>query len=148
MLISHSITKVALAIVFAVTTFTKHQNVAAIFEWVIALIFTCYVLTYFVDLLPAWHAKQQISNLEMGDYDGADYHNDPNHVDYTGQYEAQDRTAMAQPVPRATEHTISTMTSTLTGCTDGSAGQSRNSYAVAIEHAGPGYGTVVQSRYY
>ena len=146
MLTSHSIIKVALAIVFAATTFTKHQNVAAIFEWVIALIFTCYVLTYLVDLLPAWHAKQQISNLEMGHYDGADDHNDPNYVDYTGRYEAQDLTAMAQPVPRAPEHTTSTMTSALTGYSNGSAGQSRYSNAVALEHAGPGYDTAAQSR--
>ncbi|KAG7007062.1 hypothetical protein G7Y79_00011g029600 [Physcia stellaris] len=117
--------EVALGVVFAVTTFTKHQNVAAIFEWVIALIFTCYVLTYFVDLLPAWHAKQQVSNLEMGHYDGADDHNGTNYADYRGQYEAQGPAAVAQPVLPATEHATSTMTSTLTSFTNGSAGYPR-----------------------
>lgn len=135
-----------MAVVFAVTTFTKHQNVAAIFEWVIALIFTCYVLTYFIDLLPAWHAKQQVSNLEMGHHDGADDHNDPNYVDYRGQYEAQDRAAVAQRVPPATEHVTSTMTSTVTNFTNGSAGYPRTGNGVAIEHAGPGYDKVEQSR--
>ncbi|CAF9924526.1 MAG: hypothetical protein HETSPECPRED_005585 [Heterodermia speciosa] len=72
----------------------------------------------------------------MGHYDGADDHTGPNYVDYTGQYEAQDRAAVAQSVPRATEYTTSTMTSTLTRYTNGSAGQSRNSNALALEHAG------------
>lgn len=33
--------EVAFAVVFAACTFTEHQNVAAVFEWIIALIFTC-----------------------------------------------------------------------------------------------------------
>ncbi|KAK0516349.1 hypothetical protein JMJ35_000952 [Cladonia borealis] len=56
--------EIALAIVFASTMFTKQQNVAAVFEWVIALIFTFYVLTFFVDLLPAARDTQMRTNVE------------------------------------------------------------------------------------
>ncbi|KAK4698047.1 hypothetical protein P7C71_g105, partial [Lecanoromycetidae sp. Uapishka_2] len=59
------ITEVCLAIVFAATTFDKEENVAAVFEWTIALIFTFYVLTFFVDLLPAARSTQAHSNDEI-----------------------------------------------------------------------------------
>ena len=58
------IVEVCLAVVFAVTTFNKRQNVAGVFEWVIALVFTFYVLTFFVDLLPAARSKQEHANVE------------------------------------------------------------------------------------
>ena len=57
--------EIALAIVFAATLFGSHQNVAAVFEWLIAFIFTLYVLTFFVDLLPAVRSSQQHTNEEM-----------------------------------------------------------------------------------
>ncbi|KAI4133488.1 MAG: hypothetical protein LQ338_000224 [Usnochroma carphineum] len=64
--------EIALAAVFIGTSFTnRHQNIAAVFEWVIALIFTFYVLTLFVDLLPASRDHQKVANLEMGHVDGA-----------------------------------------------------------------------------
>ena len=44
--------------------FTSKQNVAAVFEWVIALFFTFYVLTFLVDLLPAARDTQMQTNLE------------------------------------------------------------------------------------
>lgn len=56
--------EIVLAIVFASTTFSSKQNVAAVFEWVIALIFTFYVLTFFVDLLPAARNTQMMANVE------------------------------------------------------------------------------------
>ena len=56
--------EIALAIVFASTMFTKQQNVAAVFEWVIAFIFTFYVLTFFVDLLPAARDTQMRTNVK------------------------------------------------------------------------------------
>lgn len=65
------IVEVVLAVVFVGTTFTTHKSIGAVFEWVIALIFTFYVLTFFVDLLPASRDHQKISNLEMGNVDGA-----------------------------------------------------------------------------
>ena len=57
--------EVIFAIVFAATTFTKQQNVAAVFEWIIAFVFTFYVLTFFVDLLPAARSTQEHSNAEL-----------------------------------------------------------------------------------
>ena len=56
--------ELVLAIVFASTTFSSKQNVAAVFEWVVALIFTFYVMTFFVDLLPAARNTQMRTNVE------------------------------------------------------------------------------------
>ena len=58
------IVEVILAIVFAATSFDKEQNVAGVFEWIIALIFTFYVLTFFIDLLPAAKSTQEHTNIE------------------------------------------------------------------------------------
>ena len=66
-----------LAIVFASTTFSSKQNVAAVFEWVVALIFTFYVLTFLVDLLPAARSTQMRTNVErfgMGDVENGNGH--------------------------------------------------------------------------
>jgi hypothetical protein len=46
------------------------DNLAAVFEWCIAFIFTLYVLTFFGDLLPAVHTRHnksanQITETEM-----------------------------------------------------------------------------------
>ena len=63
--------------------FTKQQNVAAVFEWVIALIFTFYVLTFFVDLLPAARDTQMRTNVErlhMRDVDNGNGHINGNGV--------------------------------------------------------------------
>lgn len=64
--------EVTFAIIFAVTTFDGRQNVAAIFEWIIAFIFTFYVLTFFVDLLPAARSTQEHSNAELMRLKGAE----------------------------------------------------------------------------
>lgn len=45
--------ELALAVAFGVTTFTDHKSVAAYLEWIIAFIFTFYILSYIVDLWPA-----------------------------------------------------------------------------------------------
>ncbi|KAL9067245.1 MAG: hypothetical protein Q9161_007045 [Pseudevernia consocians] len=66
------IVEVIFAIIFAVTTFDGRQNVAAIFEWTIAFIFTFYVLTFFVDLLPAARSTQEHSNAELMRLKGAE----------------------------------------------------------------------------
>ncbi|KAK2768845.1 hypothetical protein FQN54_000705 [Arachnomyces sp. PD_36] len=47
------IIEVALAIGFGVTSRNSQRNVAAVLEWVIALIFTFYVLSFIIDLLPS-----------------------------------------------------------------------------------------------
>ena len=54
------IVELILAITFVATNFTKQYNVAAVFEWVIAFIFTFYVLTYIVDLLPSVRTKHHV----------------------------------------------------------------------------------------
>ncbi|MCJ1455840.1 hypothetical protein MMC28_006197 [Mycoblastus sanguinarius] len=59
------IAEVILAITFAATAFDSQQNVAAVFEWVVALVFTFYVLTFFVDLLPAARSTQESTNMEV-----------------------------------------------------------------------------------
>ncbi|KAL8831370.1 MAG: hypothetical protein Q9191_000896 [Dirinaria sp. TL-2023a] len=152
------------AVVFIATNFKNQSNIAAVFEWVIALIFTFYVLTFFIDLLPAWHDAQHSTNVEMGMVDGeggaanrgegaADYSRN----EYAGAYEAQDRRAVPQPVPASrTDYGSpnSTMTSAYTngtGTMDGGRGGG-GSYAnggatgPAIEHAGPGYNKVQPGR--
>ncbi|KAL9605076.1 MAG: hypothetical protein Q9219_000010 [cf. Caloplaca sp. 3 TL-2023] len=63
------VVEVILAAVFVGTSFTSHKSIAAVFEWIIALIFTFYVLTFSVDLLPASRDHQKITNLEMGHVD-------------------------------------------------------------------------------
>ncbi|KAH8646055.1 Frag1/DRAM/Sfk1 family-domain-containing protein [Tricladium varicosporioides] len=45
--------EVALAIAFGVTGHAKHYNAAAVLEWTIAFVFTFYVFSFFIDLLPA-----------------------------------------------------------------------------------------------
>lgn len=57
--------EVIFAIIFAVATFDKQENVGAVFEWIIALVFTFYVLTFFVDLLPAARSTQEQTNAEL-----------------------------------------------------------------------------------
>lgn len=56
--LSFIITEVVLAIVFAATSFTHKKNIAAYFEWVIAFIFTFYILSFVVDLWPARHTRR------------------------------------------------------------------------------------------
>ena len=59
------IVEILLAAVYAGTAWDDKQNVAAVFEWLVALIFTFYVLTYFMDLLPASRGAQEHTNEEL-----------------------------------------------------------------------------------
>lgn len=54
--------EIVLAAVFAACTFTGRQNIGAVFEWLIALVFTFYVLTFLVDLLPAARSHHKHAN--------------------------------------------------------------------------------------
>ncbi|KAA6416046.1 MAG: FK506 suppressor Sfk1 [Lasallia pustulata] len=70
--------EVAIAVAFAVTNFTNGtENVAAVLEWVVALIFTFYVLTFFIDLLPAVRNKHHTGSgapqVEMGHANGGSH---------------------------------------------------------------------------
>ncbi|KAL2351351.1 Frag1/DRAM/Sfk1 family-domain-containing protein [Cryomyces antarcticus] len=63
--------EVALAIAFGVTQYKHIRNTSAVLEWVIALVFTFYVLSFFVDFIPAVHTKhhtsrQTAAEVEMG----------------------------------------------------------------------------------
>ena len=53
--------EICLAVIFIGTNFKNKPNVAAVFEWIIALVFTFYVLTFFIDLLPAFSDKQHVA---------------------------------------------------------------------------------------
>ena len=46
-----------LAIAFGVLLFKGNKNIGAILEWLLAFLFTFYILTFLVDLLPAVHTK-------------------------------------------------------------------------------------------
>jgi hypothetical protein len=65
-------------------------NTGAVLEWTIAFIFTFYILSFFIDLIPAVHTKNRTSQetelqMEANDpsaqmheaqYDGVNYHGD------------------------------------------------------------------------
>ncbi|KAF1815510.1 hypothetical protein P152DRAFT_390820 [Eremomyces bilateralis CBS 781.70] len=55
------VTEVALAIAFGALQRVDNWNAAAVLEWVIALIFTFYLLSFFVDFIPAMHTKHHQS---------------------------------------------------------------------------------------
>lgn len=52
--------ELVLAIVFASTSFTKHYNIAACFEWAIAFIYTFWVLSFIIDLLPSVRTRKHV----------------------------------------------------------------------------------------
>lgn len=51
---------VGMAIVFVGTGWTHHKNIAAVFEWLIAIVFTGYILSFVLDLLPSVHTKHHV----------------------------------------------------------------------------------------
>ncbi|KAF2499204.1 SFK1-like membrane protein [Lophium mytilinum] len=66
--------ELALAIAFGVTSKNGHRNVAAVLEWIIALIYFFFVLSFFIDFMPAVRTKHHQSHetemdvaLEQGD---------------------------------------------------------------------------------
>ncbi|KAH8693543.1 Frag1/DRAM/Sfk1 family-domain-containing protein [Talaromyces proteolyticus] len=63
--ISFVVVELALAIAFGVLDKSSHrQNSAAVIEWVIAFIFTFYVLSFIVDLLPSVRTRHRIPQGE------------------------------------------------------------------------------------
>lgn len=60
--------EVILAIVFASTSWTRHRNVAACFEWAVAFIYTFYVFSFIVDLWPSVRTKKHVpqGHRDMG----------------------------------------------------------------------------------
>ncbi|KAF2842760.1 hypothetical protein M501DRAFT_22606 [Patellaria atrata CBS 101060] len=66
--------EVALAIAFGVCQRQDKYNEAAVLEWIIALIFTFYILSFFIDFVPALrtkHHQSRATTVEMGMRDGA-----------------------------------------------------------------------------
>lgn len=62
------LTEVVLAVAFVACSWTSNYNPAAVFEWIVALIFTLYALSFALDLLPAVqtarHVPQGLKNTE------------------------------------------------------------------------------------
>ncbi|KUJ15567.1 uncharacterized protein LY89DRAFT_686283 [Mollisia scopiformis] len=58
--------EVCLAIAFAATNFRHAYNAAAVLEWAISFIFTFYVFSFFIDLLPAVHTKHSQRKFGSG----------------------------------------------------------------------------------
>jgi len=52
--------EVALAIAFVSTSYTSHRNVAAVFEWIVAFVFTFYVISFIIDLMPSVRTKHHV----------------------------------------------------------------------------------------
>lgn len=55
--LSFVVIEILLAIAFVACTFTGNYNPGAVFEWIIAFIFSFYVFSFYVDLYPAVHTK-------------------------------------------------------------------------------------------
>lgn len=54
----------------------EHYNPAGVLEWVIALIFILYVLSYIIDFLPAVHSKHdRFPAIEKGAHEGVGTNN-------------------------------------------------------------------------
>jgi len=52
--------EVALSVAFGVTMYRKLNDVAAILEWLVAFVFTFYVLSFFFDLRPKARTKKEL----------------------------------------------------------------------------------------
>ncbi|OAQ96319.1 hypothetical protein LLEC1_00124 [Akanthomyces lecanii] len=53
--------EVSLAIAFVATNFTSHDNVAAVLEWVVAFLFSFFILSFVIDLYPAVATKPHMA---------------------------------------------------------------------------------------
>ncbi len=58
--------EVVLAIAFAACNFRKLYNAAAVLEWAVSFIFTFYVFSFFIDLLPATRTKNSNAKFSGG----------------------------------------------------------------------------------
>ncbi|KAL1880230.1 hypothetical protein VTK73DRAFT_6058 [Phialemonium thermophilum] len=52
------VVEILLAIAFIACNWTNHTNAAAVLEWLVAFIFSFYILSFFVDLLPAVRTRK------------------------------------------------------------------------------------------
>jgi hypothetical protein len=58
--------EIVLAIAFAACNFRKLYNAAAVLEWAVSFIFTFYIFSFFIDLLPAAHTKHSHAKFGAG----------------------------------------------------------------------------------
>lgn len=100
--------EVIFAIVFASTSFTHHQNVAAVFEWLVAFIYTFYVLSFIVDLWPSVrtksHVPQGVKDMNMaenGMHNGRFSQQDTPRMSYENNL-TNDSAGPNQPGPKTT----------------------------------------------
>lgn len=84
--LSFILLEVALAIAFVSCSATDHRNAAAVLEWTVAFVFTGYVLSFAVDLLPSVRTKKHVPQgervhtaMEMGLH----HHHDGRHSEST-----------------------------------------------------------------
>ncbi|KAL7892283.1 Frag1/DRAM/Sfk1 family domain-containing protein [Trichoderma sp. SZMC 28014] len=87
--IAFVIVEFVFAIIFVSTNWSNNTNVAAVFEWIIAFIFTFYILSFVIDLLPAVRTKDHtmrfVKNLK---HDMESSHSqDGNSSPQMGQYQ-------------------------------------------------------------
>ncbi len=86
--------EVSLAIAFVATNFTRHSNVAAILEWVVAFLFTFFILSFVIDLYPAVATKSHMARYgkrspqEMEEASGTTtpHHGNGNALNTTGAF--------------------------------------------------------------
>lgn len=63
--------EVSLMIGFMACLYTGRSDQAAVLEWVIAFIFTFYILVFVIDLLPATRKKHRFLRQDMAEMEGA-----------------------------------------------------------------------------
>lgn len=69
-MLSHGSLTVQRSIAFGVTLYTKTSNAAGVLEWVVAFIFTFYMLSFFFDLRPKARTKEQFQR-ETAEYNNS-----------------------------------------------------------------------------
>ena len=81
--------EVALAVAFGVCSRGSRRNVAAVLEWLIAVIFTGYILSFFLDLLPSVRTKNHIPQgfREGGNVEDLGHRGVSRHGAGPGEYE-------------------------------------------------------------
>ncbi|KAM3463510.1 hypothetical protein BB8028_0003g03380 [Beauveria bassiana] len=58
------ILELALAIAFVITNFKKANDAAAVLEWIVAFFFTFFILSFWIDLYPAYATKPHTARFE------------------------------------------------------------------------------------
>lgn len=58
--------EIAMAVAFGACNFHKAYDEAAVLEWAIAFMFTFYIFSFFIDLLPVVKAKHVIRKFDAG----------------------------------------------------------------------------------